>query len=61
MSIENVKDLVRDKYGEAALRVISVAGSCCGDRGSAQEASTDLRRDLRGGASVLDDRRRVLG
>ncbi len=41
MSIENVKDVVRDKYGEAALRVTLGAGSCCGDRGSAQDASCD--------------------
>jgi arsenite methyltransferase len=41
MSTENVKDVVREKYGEAALRVTTGAGSCCGDRGSAQEASCD--------------------
>ena len=41
MSTPNVKEVVREKYGQAALRVTSGAGnSCCGDL-SALEASCD--------------------
>ena len=41
MSTPNVKEVVREKYGQAALRVKSGAGnSCCGDP-SALEASCD--------------------
>ena len=41
MSTPNVKEVVREKYGQAALRVKSGAGnSCCGDL-SALEASCD--------------------
>ncbi len=37
-----MKEVVREKYGQAALNVTSGAGSCCcGDRASAQEASCD--------------------
>jgi SAM-dependent methyltransferase len=41
MNEPNVKEVVRKKYGQAALRVTSGVGSCCGDRGSAQDASCD--------------------
>ena len=41
MSEPNVKEVVREKYGQAALRVTSGEGGCCGDRASAQEASCD--------------------
>lgn len=41
MSEPTVKEVVREKYSQAALRAKSGAGSCCGDRGSAQEASCD--------------------
>jgi SAM-dependent methyltransferase len=41
MSTQNVKEMVRKKYGQAARRVQSGAGkACCGDR-SASEASCD--------------------
>ena len=41
MSTPNVKEVVREKYGQAALRVTSGAGnSCCGDP-SALEGSCD--------------------
>ena len=41
MSTPNVKEVVREKYGQAALRVTSGAGnSCCGEP-SALEASCD--------------------
>lgn len=41
MSEPNVKEVVREKYGQAALRVTSGEGGCCGDRASAQAASCD--------------------
>ena len=41
MSEPNVKDVVREKYGQAALRVTSGEDGCCGDRASALEASCD--------------------
>jgi arsenite methyltransferase len=39
MSTPNVKEVVREKYGQAALRVTSDADTCCGGRASALEAS----------------------
>jgi arsenite methyltransferase len=41
MNEPNIKEIVRDKYGEAALRVTSGEGGCCGNPASAQEASCD--------------------
>ena len=41
MSTPNVKEVVREKYGQAALRVTSGAGSCCGDRASADKTACD--------------------
>ena len=41
MSEPNVKEIVRDKYGQAALRVTSGEGGCCGNRASAEEACCD--------------------
>jgi arsenite methyltransferase len=41
MSEPNVKEVVREKYSQAALRAKSDVGGCCGDRGSALEASCD--------------------
>jgi arsenite methyltransferase len=41
MSTSNVKEVVREKYGQAALRVTSGAGNCCSDRASILEASCD--------------------
>ena len=42
MSTQNVKEVVKEKYGQAALRVQSGAGnSCCGRAASALEASCD--------------------
>jgi SAM-dependent methyltransferase len=41
MSEPNMKEVVREKYGQAALRVTSGESGCCGDRASAQEASCD--------------------
>jgi len=36
-----VKEVVREKYGQAALRVTSGENSCCGNRASAKEACCD--------------------
>ena len=41
MSTPNVKEVVREKYGQAALRVTSGAGNSCCDVPSALEASCD--------------------
>lgn len=41
MSTPNVKEIVREKYGQAALHVATGAGSCCTNRAPAQEASCD--------------------
>jgi len=41
MSEPDVKEVVREKYGQAALRVTSGRGSCCGGRASDEEASCD--------------------
>ena len=30
MSVENIKEVVKEKYGQAALRVIQGRSSCCG-------------------------------
>jgi arsenite methyltransferase len=41
MSEPNVKEIVRDKYGQAALRVTSGEGGCCGNRASPEKACCD--------------------
>jgi arsenite methyltransferase len=41
MNEPNVKEVVRDKYGQAALRVTSGEGGCCGSRTSGEEACCD--------------------
>src|ERR1700675_4711536 len=42
MSTENVKEIVKEKYGNAALRVTSGAGnSCCGQDRSGRDGSCD--------------------
>jgi arsenite methyltransferase len=41
MNEPNVKEVVRDKYGQAALRVTSGEGDCCGSRASGEEACCD--------------------
>jgi len=41
MSTPNVKEVIRQKYGQAALGVESEAGSCGGDRASVLEACCD--------------------
>ena len=41
MSEPDVKNLVRDKYSQAALRVRSGDGGCCGDRSSARDTCCD--------------------
>ncbi|MGH9436024.1 MAG: methyltransferase domain-containing protein, partial [Terriglobia bacterium] len=41
MSVENIKEVVKEKYGQAALRVTTGGGgSCCG-AGSAAAGSSD--------------------
>ena len=40
MDAPDLKDIVRQKYGKAALDAASGSGQCCG-RGSARESSCD--------------------
>jgi 2-polyprenyl-3-methyl-5-hydroxy-6-metoxy-1,4-benzoquinol methylase len=42
MDTANIKEAVREKYGEAALRVISDGGSCCGTACCGDPISSDL-------------------
>lgn len=48
MSVENVKEVVREKYGQAALRVAAGGGaSCCGtDKSSCCSSSDPITSDL---------------
>jgi SAM-dependent methyltransferase len=41
MSTPNVKEVIRQRYGQAALGVESESGGCCSDRTSVPEASCD--------------------
>ena len=41
MSSENIKDVVKEKYGQAALRVVSGSKGCCGGGGSADQHCAD--------------------
>ncbi|HTV56394.1 MAG TPA: arsenite S-adenosylmethyltransferase, partial [Terriglobia bacterium] len=41
MSIQNVKEAVKEKYGEAALRVATGHGNACCGGGPASDASCD--------------------
>lgn len=41
MSIENIKEVVKEKYGQAALRVTTGGGSSCCGAGSALEGCSD--------------------
>ncbi|MGH9451997.1 MAG: arsenite methyltransferase [Terriglobia bacterium] len=41
MSIENIKEVVKEKYGQAALRVATGGGSSCCGAGSAVEGCSD--------------------
>src|SRR4249920_1941083 len=47
MSTENVKDVVREKYGQAALRAkAGVANSCCGGAGAADACCDPITSNL---------------
>src|ERR1700719_120316 len=59
MSTENVRDVVREKYGQAALRARTGAGSSCCDGAAALEASLGCGNptalaELKPGETVLD-------
>jgi arsenite methyltransferase len=41
MTTPNIKEVIRQKYGQAALGVESEAGNCCGNRASAAEFACD--------------------
>lgn len=46
MSAENIKEAVREKYGEAALRVHSGGGSCCGASAAFECGCDPITSDL---------------
>ena len=47
MTTSNIKDVVREKYGEAALRVKSGASkSCCGDRSTVETSCDPITSNL---------------
>jgi SAM-dependent methyltransferase len=46
MSTTNLKEVVRDKYGQAALRLTSNAGGCCSHQASALERCDPITSNL---------------
>ena len=54
MNAENIREVVKEKYGEAALRVVSGASSCCGT-GSALDGCADpITSDLYDSSQTSD-------
>jgi len=52
MSKENIKDAVKDKYGQAALRVIQGRSSCCGTVPASDSCSDPITSDLYDGSQT---------
>jgi SAM-dependent methyltransferase len=46
MNVSSIKELVREKYGEAALRVLDSGGSCCGSAPSCGGANDPITLGL---------------
>ena len=46
MSAQDVKDLVKEKYGQAALRVTSGGSCCCGAAPADQHCAAPITSDL---------------
>ena len=46
MSAESIKEIVREKYGQAALRINSGGSSCCGSSASVEGSCDPITRDL---------------
>jgi arsenite methyltransferase len=57
MSAEEIRDVVKEKYGQAALRVLQgeSTGSCCGSQAPTGTAKTDpITRELYDGAETAE-------
>src|SRR5947208_1607866 len=46
MNLENIKDVVKDKYGQAALRVTTGGSSCCGAGSPLDRCSDPITSNL---------------
>ena len=53
MSTENIKEVVREKYGQAALRVHSGGSSCCGASAALDGCCDPITADLYDAAQTL--------
>ena len=53
MSTENIKEVVREKYGQAALRVHSGGSSCCGASAALDGCCDPITTDLYDAAQTL--------
>lgn len=53
MNAENIKDVVREKYGEAALRVQTGGSSCCGATAAVDGCCDPITSDLYDAAQTL--------
>src|SRR5207247_10784936 len=42
MSYQDIKEVVREKYGQVALKVVSGQGSCCGEVGQGDPITSNL-------------------
>ena len=52
MSTENIKEAVKEKYGQAALRVIQGRSSCCGTAPSLEECPDPITSNLYDGGQT---------
>ena len=48
----DVREVVREKYGQAALRVTSGGSSCCGGRAAVEECCDPITSNLYGAAQT---------
>ncbi len=52
MSTENIKEVVKEKYGQAALRVIKGGSSCCGTASTAEACCDPITSNLYDGSQT---------
>ena len=53
MNAENIKEVVREKYGQAALRVQTGGSSCCGASAALDGCCDPISSDLYNAAQTL--------
>jgi len=53
MNAENIKEVVREKYGQAALRIQTGDSSCCGASAALDGCCDPITSDLYGAAQTL--------